>query len=1016
MRALHSMLWSDGHETKDIEAFSDLTIGDETWNIRLDRNVHGYFRNGTRVDSLPFQHSNTVNKYIISLHELLKEENKEFADHLIRQMAGGYNIDQTMADIDWNKNLTKISYKKYNDVREELRKSKGKEKALLTDEKSLDSLREREKHAIELNGKVNVYGLLFSRQDHLDQQQLLRAILDGFPQALGKVSKDRLDHVIELIKKVDEKKADRVRAEREKEELGRSIEECSFPGTAPSEGDLVNLRKRLNSLEMKRSELIRLDARISVLSADEASQRRRISEVIQRDGLKDVDVIEINDIAQFTAKEMEIESRKGVLASLGNKIDGVQASSDANTKVAIRCLEEWLSIEQKKKTAHRYQAIGSASSIAMIVSSTIATVIYGPTWLLATAAGVAMLIALWIPDGSPSATECRMRYESCKVGSPLSWSTVEVFRLRDALLDRLGDELGRKQLAQQYSAMQRPDSELGMDIDALEKERASILERYGISIRLKGYSIQLLMGNLSEWKEAEKELTACTIERKEVCDRFERELAAISDEIRGYGMNGLGCVENGEGRLQDLEARSKRLKDLESRHELLVSKINELSTEIDDDRKVAELTKDIGTDELEKIIDLRSKAEEYRMHKDKCISGENTICSIESQLSRHVDLFSLSREEIDERMELARSAEADLKNVRSMISDIESRIKMAGIQQDIIKASSKLERANADLVDKYESSKDLFIGRTIAEHIKEVMAEKQRPAVFERARQIFSDITKGAYELRFREMDKTQFKAYDNTEGEERSLDELSSATRVQLLLAVRVAFLEEQEPVGPMPLFLDEALANSDDCRAVAIIDSVIELARHGRQIFYLTAQSDEECKWRSRLDGLSDVSYSIIDLAKQRDISVQKAEPFDALKLECDKVPAPDGMDRAQYCIALGVPRFEPQRGGRGAHLWYVVDEVDQLFGLLSMGITTWGQMKGYMDNGGTIRDAAESTVETVKTVGLVLEKTAELWSEGRADVLSQEDIKRMNCGSEPQIKELIGINDRCGNDGRS
>ena len=63
-------------------------------------------------------------------------------------------------------------------------------------------------------------------------------------------------------------------------------------------------------------------------------------------------------------------------------------------------------------------------------------------------------------------------------------------------------------------------------------------------------------------------------------------------------------------------------------------------------------------------------------------------------------------------------------------------------------------------------------------------------------------------------------------------------------MAAVRVAFLEQDESAR-LPLLLDETLGTSDDGRAGAIIDSVIEIAREGRQVFYFTAQHDEVGKW---------------------------------------------------------------------------------------------------------------------------------------------------------------------------
>ena len=69
--------------------------------------------------------------------------------------------------------------------------------------------------------------------------------------------------------------------------------------------------------------------------------------------------------------------------------------------------------------------------------------------------------------------------------------------------------------------------------------------------------------------------------------------------------------------------------------------------------------------------------------------------------------------------------------------------------------------------------------------------------------------------------------ALDNEEQRERTLDELSSGTRLQLLLAVRVAFVEQQERGPMLPLILDETLGNSDEHRARAPCCTRLRLCR---------------------------------------------------------------------------------------------------------------------------------------------------------------------------------------------
>ncbi|MDA3873619.1 MAG: SMC family ATPase, partial [Kiritimatiellae bacterium] len=79
-------------------------------------------------------------------------------------------------------------------------------------------------------------------------------------------------------------------------------------------------------------------------------------------------------------------------------------------------------------------------------------------------------------------------------------------------------------------------------------------------------------------------------------------------------------------------------------------------------------------------------------------------------------------------------------------------------------------------------------------------------------------------------------------------LNRLSTGERTQVLMAVRLAFLNLHER-APLPLLVDEALGASDDQRAEEVMKALIDVSRQGRQLFYFTAQLDEVHKWRDIL-----------------------------------------------------------------------------------------------------------------------------------------------------------------------
>src|SRR5690606_11810433 len=159
---------------------------------------------------------------------------------------------------------------------------------------------------------------------------------------------------------------------------------------------------------------------------------------------------------------------------------------------------------------------------------------------------------------------------------------------------------------------------------------------------------------------------------------------------------------------------------------------------------------------------------------------------------------------------------------------------------------------------------DLLLGT-----VQQETRDAALPIVFHRARELFAIITRGKYELQFEAGPPPEFTSLDTSTGMTLSLDQLSSGTRVQLLMAIRLAFVENVE-VGPrLPVILDETLGNSDEFRAGAIIDAATDICKHGRQVFYFTAQGEEVARWQHRIEAMPEEdrpAIRVIELAEVR------------------------------------------------------------------------------------------------------------------------------------------------------
>ena len=235
------------------------------------------------------------------------------------------------------------------------------------------------------------------------------------------------------------------------------------------------------------------------------------------------------------------------------------------------------------------------------------------------------------------------------------------------------------------------------------------------------------------------------------------------------------------------------------------------------------------------------------------------------QTSADGPLFDMPQTHIEATIQRLQSAEDTLQDLTEQIIRIKQ-------QADSVRQEHKLEQALGELDQKrqalyrlYEQNLAELTGDALAGILSREIYTQGSTPVQKKASELFTRITRGRYRIELSAQDDQGFLAWDTLENRSKSLDALSSGTRIQLLLAVRLAFIEQYEAGVALPLLADELLANSDDERAGEIVDALVAIAATGRQVIYFTAQLDEISKWKSRLEaaGLSEADYALLPLS---------------------------------------------------------------------------------------------------------------------------------------------------------
>lgn len=405
---------------------------------------------------------------------------------------------------------------------------------------------------------------------------------------------------------------------------------------------------------------------------------------------------------------------------------------------------------------------------------------------------------------------------------------------------------------------------------------------------------------------------------------------------------------------------------------------------------------------LPEYLDLNEKVQElHPLLKEKTEKLSN---------SKNNDLLEKAMEQLENEAEKlqARAEKAEeLKETRTLtLQKIKEFKEGHNLEALILEQDLALE----ELGNKREEALKSLAGGYLMDLVESEHEQTQTPKVFSRAMDLFSTFTDHKYELKLpTNSENPGLCALDTQTNEIKALGSLSDGTRTQLLLAVKIAYAEDVEQGLTLPLFLDEALVQSDPNRFATIIENLGHVASNSdRQIFYLTSDPFDITRISHILTKKGYAAPGSIDVAAARKIDYQITSPIELAVTNLPIVPTPNGMPPEEYAVALEVTRFSPLSGANDQHLFYLLrDDIDLLYKLVSAKINTTGQWRQVSNS-----PFAEKICEKAKTAALLnnrlelLDLFCQLWSRGRGMPIDRTVLEDSKAFTKNNIDEAANL----------
>lgn len=1007
-RVIQKLIWWNKNTNLNVTA--DLTIDNQLHKVQIDSPFYYHTDPQGKRDSDDFRtyvSSNFDKQYILALHDLVKGDDEELAKAIIKEVNGGFDLDSATHNLGYNEAIystKRNEYKEYTDARDAFLHVRNEQEALREKLQQIEKLNAEVQKAKEALHAKEFYSNLADWLEIKKRHEGCKTLLAGFSPALANLRTDDWEQVEALEKKIEEEDKEIALLEQKKADAEAALNRITIPLTG-KEGLILEetesyrneLREKKRAFETLRTEIVQWDEarKDAALSIGLDHDHDLTADGFHLEEIKDIDAF-VREANKVEREYRELADRKEALAIeiKDNETENEHKLPETDAlNNGISELSKWL------KAAHRQTPPAGQKRITLLAVTGILTAFAVLVWGWPGFMGILLILALLVYDrmtikkGEKTALAISVSYYNQLGLEPLpEWNSEQV----SARLDFL---IGQLRSAGHLNDLKKQLKDFTLKLCRAEEKRQTIREKYhelaekhGLSPgslrwETEGYDVfYYFIQKLLEWQKAVAELR----KRQRAFEEIQKE---YDDILKAGNKLFLLLGEQQTDSFESFEAKAIYLRKLADRQKELWLTTTKYQSLTEQHRKQREenlqslqLIHDrLGLREKEEIRLLSGQLDAYRHTKKE--ADETTAIlhdrrkSLRQSALYHESLELLSTEEAILYKTQFEGEAGRYGQLIEAIKSIEINVRLAEAGNTLEKAIDRQDKAVKSLEETFDANLQSLTGSLIVDQLRQEISLNNEHKVFRKANRILGDITRERYGLILSHVKDPVFNAIDHTTGNILTLEELSTGTRVQLLLAIRLAYIQSLEKQIKLPILADELLANSDDQRSEAIIRSLIAISKE-RQLFYFTAQADEVSKWNTFLEQEPEISFRITVLDEKSRMSEYHRPEIQPV-LWIKEVPEPNGLSHGDYGRLLQIQPFNLLlHHETELHLWYMFDEPDKVCFFLQRGIRCWGQLKQLrekQEKGKNDHPAAEEWKLLDQKIGL-LQTYMELYRTGR------------------------------------
>ena len=1028
-RMIKTALWPE-NISSGLYLDCKMQVDKELWSVKIESGKTISTRNGNPDNFSELPPSSSQSRYFLSLHELIKSEDKHLAEHIIKESSGGYDLSKAAHKLNYSDSFSRSTInerKAYDEVNAKYQQLFQSQNQLKQEEASLSLLTSKRDEAKKAKDFISLYKVKSEHLNLLSQYETATAKFEQFSRNLAKLNDSDLEQLQTLE---SEEKSIRISMQKaetliqsSKQKLNElNIPENGIPDTLISEWEIriENIKDLNRKIELADTKLKKAE-----IAANEAL--KQLDPQNDPEKWKGLNLDQIGDVEKFIveASQLSIEanSLKHEIQILSEEIESSIQYDVQKIQLGMSVLSDWLKAQSSGEST-KSSKVGwlGITGIITAITTFLLSFLLGILGIIPLLVGIFAMIFIAsrpLKTTSFNTDSFVSDFERTGLEAPVNWTSENVVERLKTLTDQFIESLSIQEKQNELQQQKANRKKLKFKLEKSDKIRLDLKEKLGAFPEIPDGEIINFASpgwffvNAKRWQEANQQVLEISAQLDNLNSYLEKEKAKIQSNFTAYNFPESIDEASFSVRLKDVKSQENIRKESISiirENERLIATNQEQFEKLQNKQHTIYDRLGVEHRQIENVKKLHKELPEYQ-HAQKTLSETKLLLNEKGKDLKNHSLYpeiepDITYDQIDAKILNYQEQANQYDDLVNRIASIREQIKQAGSKQELQKTLAEQDTAIENLHAKYEENLSAITGHLLVETLREETRETQYPEVFKKAEAHFVSITGGKYKLDISNHENnTVFRALDVSNQEYLQLDQLSSGTRIQLLLSVRLAFIEQQEKFVSLPLIVDELLANSDDIRARAIIDALIDISENGRQIFYFTAQDDELAKWKTHLREIQ-LPANFIRLGKEAE-KTSASEALSIPEFENNDLPTPASMSHAEYGQSIGVQPFNPLiENASQLHLWYLIYSPDLLYECLRKNIPELGALRTYLQYGGQIPNSPKHFKSYIEDSYKMLNKYIALYRFGRAIPIDRQVLEEADAVSYTYVDRVNDV----------